>query len=164
MLVCHTIYYMAREQTLARKVTIGDRLIRFVQGYRRLSRLYFPSAAEVKFVQVMRGHVLTIPFIKSKRTGFCLTFMWLGKILKGELIEREVRIGNRHYCIDFATRNASYKKGIDITSSFHADVLADQERDNYLRARGWDVLYVKAARIWRDPVGVRRDVLKFLRT
>lgn len=155
---------MAHVQTATNKVTFGDRLIRLVQGYRRLNRLLFVSPAEVRFVRVMGGRALNIPFIKSKRMGFCLTFVWLGKVLKRELIEREVQVGNRHYAIDFATRNASYKKGIDITSSYYVDVVADQERDDYLRARGWDVLYVKAARVWRDPVGVRRDVLRFLRS
>src|SRR5260221_1167016 len=155
---------MAHEQTLTHKVTIGDRLIRGVQGYRRLHRLLFVSPAEVRFVQVMGGKSLTLPFIKSRKTGSPLTFLRLGKVLKRELIEREVQVGKRHYCIDFGTRNASYKKGIDITSSYHTDVLADQERNDYLRARGWDVMYIKAARIQRDPVGVLRKVLKFLKS
>jgi very-short-patch-repair endonuclease len=161
--ICLIVYSMAHTQTAVQKVTIGDRLVRSVQGYRRLNRLYFPSPAEVKFVRVMRGRTLSIPFIKSKRTGFCLTFIWRGRILKGELIEREVQVGQRHYCIDFATRNASYKKGIDITSDYHTDVLADQERDEYLKARGWEVLYVPARRVFREPRKVYVDVLKFLK-
>lgn len=151
------------------RATPGDRLIRLVFWWRRLRRMWFPSPAEAQFVRVMRGHVLTVPFIKSRRTGFPLAIVWRGKILKGELIEREVWVGGssggRRYCLDFATRDAAYRKALEIDGSdWHRDVLREQERDEYLRAHGWQVMHIKARRLWREPRVVYVETLRHLRS
>lgn len=154
-----------KTETLRRaaRPTLGDRLIRFIFWRRRLSRLLFPSPAEVQFVRVMRGHVLTVPFMRSRRTGFCLAFVWRGKILKRELVHREVRAGR--YVVDFGVVTPFGKKAIEIDGEpFHQDVLREQERDDYLRARGWEVLHIKGRRLWREPRRVGGDVLKFLKS
>jgi very-short-patch-repair endonuclease len=146
------------------RVTFGDRVIRLVFWSRRMHRLLYPSPAEVQFVRVMRGHALTLPLIKSTKTGFPLTLLWRGKLLKNELIEREVWAGGeRRFCMDFATPHAAYRKAIEIDGSQH-DILKDQERDEYLRAHGWTVLHVKARRLWREPRLVFVDVCKFLKS
>lgn len=156
-----------KTQTLARPAhaTFGDRLIRFIFWRRRLSRLLFPSPAEIQFVRIMRGHVLTVPFLKSRRTRYPLAFVWRGKILKRELVHREVWADERkRYCLDFATRDAAYRKALEIDGSqWHMDVLKEQERDEYLRARGWQVMHIKAARLKREPRRVYVETLKFLR-
>ena len=145
------------------KPTVGDRLIRLVFWRRRLSRILFPSPAEAQFVRIMRGQALTIPLIKSRRTGFPLTILWRGWILKGELIEREVRVGK--YYLDFATPGSRFLKAIEIDGSqWHMDVLKDQERDAYLRARGWDVKRIPARRVFREPRMVYLEVCKFLKS
>lgn len=151
-----------KTETLER-VTFGDRLIRLVFEWRRIDRLLFPSPAEVRFVQLMRGHALTIGFMKDKRTGFPLTLLWRGRLLKNELIEREVWAGK--YCLDFATPHAAYCKAIEIDGAdFHRDIVREQQRDDYLRAQGWQVMHVEARKIYREPRVVYIETLKFLRS
>jgi very-short-patch-repair endonuclease len=151
---------MGQTQTATQKVTIGDRLIRSVQGWRRLHRLLFPSPLEAQFVRIMRGHTLTIPFVKSRRTGFPLTFIWRGKLLKRELVKREVRAGSKF--IDYAVVTPFYKRGIEIYSSWHMDVVADQQREDYLKARGWKIMYVTSKQM-NEPKRLFADVLRFLK-
>jgi very-short-patch-repair endonuclease len=114
----------------------------------------------------MRGGALTLPFIRSPRTGFPLTFLWLGRILKGELIEHEVRIGR--YYADFATPRSRFLKAIEIDgAAYHSqrmDIVADQEREDYLRERGWQVFRIPARRLWREPRRVYIETLRFLRS
>jgi len=143
-----------------------DRYVRWRGNRRRKLRLRYPSPAEVRFVRIMGGWSLPVPFIRSIRTGFPLTWLWMGRVLKSELIEREVRIGP--FFADFATPNAAYHKVIEIDGqAFHTsrmDVVRDQEREDYLRERGWQIYRIKAKRLWREPVRVRADVLRFLRS
>lgn len=154
---------MGQTQTAAQKLTIGDRVIRSIHGYRRLNRLLFPSPAEVKFVLLMRGHALTLPFIRSHRTGFPLTFLWLGRILKSELIKREVKVGGRFF-VDFGTPGSRFLKAIEIDGGSYHNVVADQERDRYLQARGYEVLHIPARRLHSEPRQVYVQVLQFLRS
>src|SRR5690242_655839 len=97
-----------KAQALSR-TTAGDRLIRLIFWWRRLRRLWFPSAAEIAFIRLMRGHALVLP-LKSRRTKRNLCIVRRGRLLKGELLEREVWVGAGRYCADFATPAASYKK------------------------------------------------------
>lgn len=132
-------------------------------SHRRLHRVLFTSPAEARFVELMGGVAFTLGFIRSSKTGFPLTWLWLGPVLKRELIEREVQVGP--YSIDFATPNASYKKGVEIDGTFfHQDIVREQNRDDYLRSQGWSVLHIPARRLWRDPRRVRADVLRFLKS
>jgi very-short-patch-repair endonuclease len=148
--------------TSAQKPTFGDHVIRMVHHWRRTNRVLFPSPAEVKFVRIMKGHVLTIPFIKSKRTGFCLTIVWRGRILKRELVHREVPAGP--FFIDYAVVTPFYKRGIELHGfSAHIDIVADQERDEYLKAHGWQMRYVTAKHL-REPKRVFAETLKFLKS
>ena len=161
--MCRYNVVMVRKKATSQNVGLGDRIIQSVHAWRRMSRLLFPSPAEVAFVLLMGGSKVTVPFISSKRTGFPLTFLNIGRILKGELIEREVMAGGpRRYCMDFATPKAAYRKAIEIDGSQH-DIVYDQQRDEYLRALGWSVMRIPARRLSRDPLGVRQDVLRFLR-
>lgn len=127
---------MSQAQTFARKVTIGDRLIRLRCSYWRWRRLLFPSPLEARFVQIMRGKTFTLPLIKSTKTGFPLTFIWCGKLLKRELVRREVRAGKLF--IDYGVVTPFYKRGIELYSNaWHDDIVRDQEREDYLKALGW---------------------------
>ena len=110
----------------------------------------------------MHGHTLTIPFIKSRRTGFSLTFIWRGRILKRELVQREVRAGP--YFIDYAVVTPFYKRGIELHGfSAHTDIVADQERDDYLKAHGWQLRYVTSKHL-ADPMRLYFEVLRFLKS
>ena len=146
---------------MSQNLTLGDRVIRGIQAYRRLERILFPSPAEVAFVRLMRGRAYTVPFIKHSRTGFPLTFLSLGKLLRGELIEREVRIGRMY--ADFATPRASYRKCIEIDGRQYHDIVYDQEKDDYLAARGWQVLRIPARQIYKKPREVYVATLRFLK-
>jgi very-short-patch-repair endonuclease len=145
---------------------VYDRFVRWRSNWRRWHRLFFPSAAEVKFVRVMRGRALTAPIIKSRKTGYPLTLLWRGRLLRNELIEREVRVGSKF--VDFGTPGAAYHKAIEIDSDqFHTykmDVVADQERDNYLREHGWQVTRIPARRLYREPRRVYVEMLRFLKS
>lgn len=154
---------MSQTQTLTNKATFGDRLIRSVQGYRRLHRLFFPSPAEVQFVRLMRGRALTLPFVRSRRDDYPLTFVWLGRLLKRELMYREVRVGK--FFVDFGTPGSRFLKAIEIDGrEYHHDIVAEQQRDDYLKARGWSVMHISGSKLQREPRKVYVDVLRFLRS
>ena len=139
-----------------------DRYLHWRSNWRRWQRLFFPSPLEVKFARAMHGQVLIVPFVKSRRTGFSLAIIWRGKILKRELVYREVRSGR--YWIDYGVITPFYKKGIELHSKqWHGDIVADQERDDYLKAHGWQMRYVTAKHL-REPKRVYAEILRFLKT
>lgn len=129
-------------------------------------RLLFPSPAEVKFIEIMGGIVLTLPFIKSIKTGFPLTFVLSMGKLRRERVHREVRIGR--YFADMCVITPFYRRVIEIdgqaSHSKRMDIVYDQNRDDYLRSRGFAVMRIPARRLWREPKKVRKDVLRFLRS
>lgn len=122
-------------------------------------RLLFPSPAEVKFIQVMGGRVLTLRSFKSTKTGFPLTLILsLGSILKAEMMRREVRIGK--YYVDFGN---DINRGIEIDGDpYHMDILKQQKRDRYCAGFGWLLLHIRAVDLWRKPNEVRERVVGFL--
>lgn len=162
--ICLIVYSMS--QPLPHR-TVYDRFMRWRSNWRRRMRLLFPSPAETKFIEIMGGLVLNVPFVKSRRTSFCLAFVLsMGKVLKRELVQREVRIGR--YFADFCVATPFYRCIIEIDGRYYhnskMDIVYDQERDDYLHERGWVVMRIPARRLWREPLRVRADVLKFLRT
>ena len=151
-----------KTQTIER-VTFGDRLIRLVFWSRRLHRLWFPSAAEVAFIRLMKGRVLTIPFVRSSRDDKpALAIVLSMGYLKRELVDREVRIGR--YYADFATPRAAYHKALEIDGRKYHDIVADQQRDDYLHALGWQIMRIPARRVLHEPRVVFVDVCKFLKS
>jgi hypothetical protein len=128
----------------------------------RLHRLLFPSPLEVSFARAMRGHVFTIPFIKNRRTGFPLAIIMPGRILRRELVYREMPAGP--FFIDYAVVTPFYKRGIELHSKeWHGDIVRDQERDDYLKAHGWQMRYVTAKHL-REPKRVFAEVLRCLKS
>jgi very-short-patch-repair endonuclease len=120
--------------------------------------MLFPSPAEMALVELLGGWVVTIPFIINLRTRFSLAFVVrMPRIFREEHVEREVRVGSKY--IDFGN---DIKRGIEVQSSYHFDVLKDQERLEYLMDRGWRILYIHATEIKRRPDVVRKKVLAFL--
>jgi very-short-patch-repair endonuclease len=110
----------------------------------------------------MRGHVLTTPFVKSRRTGFPLAIIWRGKILKRELVYREVPAGP--FFIDYAVVTPFYKRGIELHSKeWHRDIVRDQEREEYLKARGWEIRYITSKHL-AEPKRLFAEVLRFLKS
>jgi len=120
------------------------------------------SPAEVQFVRVMGGRVLfSTSLLRDYRTGFPLTIMSLGPVLKAELVQREVRVGAMY--IDFGVETPWYCKGIEVDgSSFHGDVVRERERDEYCARYGWQLLHIPAADLWHYPNHVHDRVIRFL--
>lgn len=157
------IYTMSTIKTLVFNLNRFDRYVYIKRAsFRRRIRLLFPSPAEVRFVQLMGGRVLCVPFIKNPYTHFSLCWiMSLGKYLARENIRREVRAGAMF--IDFGAVTPYYKKGIEIDGrNFHRDVLKERERDLYVADYGWQLLHVQADVLWREPSKVQRAVLAWL--
>src|SRR5260221_12599663 len=128
-------------QQYKQRRTIFDWYVRIKSNWRNWNRRLFVSPLEVRFVRIMRGHVLVVPFIQSWRTGFPLAVIWRGKILRRELVRHQVRAGSKF--IDFAVETPFYKRGIELVSKrWHGDVVAEQERDDYLKAHGWEIRYI----------------------
>jgi hypothetical protein len=124
-------------------------------------RLIFPSPAEIKFIRVMGGHVIVLPFVFSFKTGF--PFAWVlsfGHVLRTHGFRREVRVGA--YYIDFAN---DIKWGIEILGKdFHTDVVKEAQREEYLRQRGYRILYIAAVDLYRNPIATRHRAMKFIGT
>ncbi len=146
---------LTKTQTVRRPLTLLDRYYRLRSSYWRWHRLLFLSAAEIKFVMLMGGHVVTIPGIRTRR-GSNLTLVWLGQTLRRYKFKREVRVGR--YYADFCN---DVGWTIEIDGRQH-DVVADFDRDIYLRARCCRILRVPAYRLWNDPGRAYRDVLAYI--
>lgn len=130
--------------------------------WRRTNRMYFPSPAEVKFVRIMGGKTITISWIKHYKSKFPLVFfVTMGRTLRRELVQREYRVGG--FFLDFAFVDDYSKKGIEIDGArHHQDIVKEQNRDDYLRRRGWYILHIRAVDLWRKPDVVRKRVKDFL--
>lgn len=153
--LCHNVTMNAPE-ILARK------FYRTRSRYWRDNRMLFPSPAEVEFIKIMGGKTLTLGWLKSPKTGFPLTFiLTMGASLKAENVKREVRVGK--YWLDFGSVTPYYNKGIEVDGApYHTDIVIQQERDDYFRERGWQVLHIPARHIYNNPDKVQDQVLKFL--
>lgn len=129
---------------------------------RRKRRLYFPSPAEVQFILLMGGTGWQLPWLRDPRTGFCFTIIRdMGTVLTNELVRREVRAGAMY--IDFAVTTPYYKKGIEIDGrAYHRDVLREQQRDDYVRQYGYNLLHIQAIDLKLSPQIVQRRVVDFL--
>src|SRR5579884_2187911 len=106
---------------------------------RRQRRLWFPSPAELKFIDIMGGTYTTIGWIKRPATKFPFAIVWdLGPYLKPENFEREKHAGR--YFIDFGN---DILWGFEIDGqAYHRDVVAEFERDSYLYQRGWRIMHI----------------------
>jgi very-short-patch-repair endonuclease len=131
-------------------------------SWRKRKRLLFPSPAEAEFIRIMGGRRIIIDNIKDPKTGFPLCIVTKkGRILKGESLGREVRVGAMY--IDFATVGLVYQKGIEIDgAAFHSDIVKEQDRDDYLKNYGWQILHIKAADVFYNQNSVRSKVANFL--
>lgn len=128
----------------------------------RAKRMIFISPAEARFIEIMGGKVVKFDWITHPKTGFNLgVVVSLGKVLRRERIEREVRVGKCF--VDFGTTNKYYKRGIEIDGrDFHMDVVKELERDEYCWQYGWRLLHIQAADLYQCPDLVQRRVLTFL--
>lgn len=128
----------------------------------RNNRMLFPSPAEVQFIRMMGGKAIVIDHLKHPKTKFPLTVITtMGRTLKREFVQREVRVGAMY--VDFAFVTQYDKKAIEIDGrDFHDDIIKEQNRDDYLRARGWRVYHIRADSLYRDPSLVQRKVIDFL--
>ena len=88
--------------------------------YYRDSRIVFPSPAELEFIRIMGGRVLTFNFMKHYKTGFPLAFVVsMGKVLRREQVKREVRVGSK-WC-DFGN---DIRRAIEIDGeAYHNDIV-----------------------------------------
>ena len=141
------------------KTNIKGRLLRLRSKHRRNMRALFPSPAEIAFIRLMGGRVITCKLICSRRTGYPIAWVWsMGALLNAEQVRREIRVG-KHW-VDFGN---DIGRGIEIDgAAYHRDVLAAQERDQYFAGFGWMVLHVAARDIIQRPAAVRAAVQHFL--
>lgn len=140
----------------------------------RYVRLLFPSAAEVQFIKIMGGQIITIPFIKNPQTKQPLRFVLsLGKAMQRERFGREVDAGK--YWLDFGN-DILWAIEID-GAKFHRDIVKEQEKHEYLvefchkkckkpcykhSNMGWRVKHIPAVRLWLEPAVIQSEVLRFL--
>lgn len=126
-----------------------------------LQRMLFPSAAELRFIEIMGGRAYTVNAIKHWRTKRPLAIILsLGIILERDYFKREVRVGK--YWVDFGN---FIRWAIEIDgAAYHRDVVREFERDSYIYQRGWRTMHINAVRLWSDPAKVQADVLRFLNT
>jgi hypothetical protein len=135
-----------------------DWFVRVRRAYWRRKRLLFISPAEARFIEIMGGIVVRFPLIKDPRTGFPLAkVVRYGWVMRTENVRREVPVGP--FCLDFGN---DLKRGIEIDSSYHTDVVADFDREVYLNERGWRLLRIKASDLYRDRKSVQLAATKFL--
>lgn len=121
--------------------------------------LLFPSAAEVEFIRIFGGKYWQTNLIKDRTTGRPFTLVLdLGVILKRELVEREVRVGR--YFIDFGAITPYDRKGIKIEP--RADIVRQQDDRDYFGSFGWHLFHLEAASVFREPMRVQSEVLKYL--
>lgn len=130
--------------------------------HRRRHRLRYTSPAEVKFIRLFGGKVVTINFMKSRKNKFPRTIvLTMGRTLKREFVQRELRVGGVY--VDFAFVNRYTKKAIEIDGAeFHRDVVREQQRDDYLHGYGYSILHIPAVDLYRKPDAVKKRVITFL--
>lgn len=140
----------------------------------RWMRLLFPSAAELRFIHIMGGRYITVPFVRRPSTRRPLAIVFsLGRALHDERFGREIQAGR--FWIDFG--NDIYW-GIEVDGErYHRDIVREQDREEYLTGfctkrcqkvcykhsnDGWRVKHINAIRLWAEPANVQAEVLKFL--
>lgn len=144
--------------SMKRLKKLVSKYYRLRSRYYRESRLLFPSPAELRFIELMGGRYVTLPFFRHYKTGFCgALVLSMGKTLRREGFRREVRVGAK-FC-DFGN---DIKRAIEIDGSYFHDIVEQQERDDYFAKYDWRVLHIDATDVWRQPDVVQRRVLKFL--
>lgn len=128
----------------------------------RNSRMLFPSPAEVHFIRIMGGRAVTIDAVRYPTTKFPLTIIYKhGRFMRRNFMQREVRVGG--FYVDFAFVDAYSNKAIEIDGSdYHKDHVREGERDDYLKARDWQVLHIAAMDLYRQPGRVQQRVINFL--
>jgi hypothetical protein len=142
-------------------MTLRDHFYRKRAAIRARRRLLFTSPAEVDFVRLMGGKVVQIKWIRGGRNRYPLAiFLTLGVPLRWHNFKREVRVGR--YWVDFAS-DVLWCIEID-GREYHTDIVAQAERDEYLRERGARVLHIQAAEIYRNPEKTKQRVLEYLAT
>lgn len=141
------------------RVSLVSRYYRMRSSFYQRQRLLYPSPAEVRFIRLMGGHVVVVPFIRHYKTGFPIAkVLTLGKIMKRENMMREVRVGSKY--IDFGN---DVRRGIEVDGRlYHTDIVVQYDRDQYFKGYDWWVLHLDATQLWRNPKKVRRDVTAFL--
>lgn len=133
--------------------------IRRRSEWRRRRRIVFPSPAELALVRILGGVAITFPFLRDPRTDFPAAIVWRGRFLKAELVRREVRVGR--YYIDFGN---DIRRGVEVMSDeWHKDIVAEDERREYIEKYGWQLLYIWASDI-RDRPNIVRDRVRIFLT
>jgi very-short-patch-repair endonuclease len=134
--------------------------------YRKLKHIVFMSPAEVRFVELMGGKVYTNNRLKVNGFPFAIVIS-MGKILRREHFKREVRYGK--YFVDFSN---DLNRIIEIDGSqYHRDVVADMDREIYIkemcrridRNREARIMRIPAFRLGLDPQRVQQNTIEFIK-
>jgi very-short-patch-repair endonuclease len=156
---------LCNHSSMSVQVSVASWLVRARAYYWRLKRLWSPSPAEVRFIQLVGGRVLRVPYIRLGERE-CTLIINRGKILRRAKMRREVRYGK--YFVDFAN-DLNWIIEVD-HRAYHMDVIADAERDQYIqnllewRGQYARILRIDATRLTRNPKLVLQQVQKFLNT
>jgi hypothetical protein len=139
--------------------TLLGRYYRARSRFYQRQRLLFPSPAEIRFIRLMGGHVVIVPFLKHYKTGFPMArILTLGKLLKTEQMAREVRVGSKY--VDFGN---DVRRGIEVDGrKYHTDIVEQIQRDEYFQKYDWHVLHIDATELYQNPKKVKRAVIAFL--
>lgn len=139
--------------------------LRWQNVSRRYRRLIFPSPAEMRLIELMGGKVLRIKWLQDPHTKFPLAIVInRGQLFRREKIRREAGYGR--YWVDFAN---DLNRIIEVDGSpYHMDVVADFDREVYIKERCWQqkmearFLRIRADELYRNPNRVQQNVLDFL--
>lgn len=119
--------------------------------YARYERL-FPSAVDVRLVEILGGTTFTIGGIRRNGRAMTITIS-RGKLLRSRKFRRAVLDGMGVLAND--VRWAIAIQGPE----YERDVVAAFERDEKLAAAGWHVAYVQLRDVWHNPDHVRQNLL-----
>jgi hypothetical protein len=124
----------------------------------RLSTYYdslFQSPVEVRLVEILGGVTLTVGFIRKRGRPMTITLS-RGRLLRSKRFRRAVVDGDGMLASDI-------KWAIKIMGAeYERDVVAAYEHDEYLKAHGWRLGYVRAWDIWNNEEKVRQLIVPFV--
>lgn len=119
--------------------------------YARYER-QFPSAVQVRLIEILGGTTITIGGIRHNGRAMTITLS-RGKLLRSAKFRRAVLDGMG--CLANDIKWAIAIEGPE----FERDVVLAYERDEKLKAAGWRLAYVRPSDIWHKPDNVRQRLL-----
>lgn len=137
---------------LEKMLTIYDRIRDVI--YAHYEQL-FPSAVEVRLVEILGGTTFTIGAIRRHNRAMTITLS-RGRLLRSSRFRRGVLDG-----MGVLANDVQWAVAI-MGPEYEHDVVNAFERDEKLEAAGWRLAYVSVRDIWQNPGKVRDNLRPFL--